>query len=132
MSNYNTSREPMTMGEFIALALSNGWTLSAKDADQNVDEINLVDAQGRMIVAYIQPTIHRRHIGFMGSVYGLCEVWDECTIEQKVLEGQDLDEDTAGAEAIEAYEAVLAYYDPQPDGADKARRELSEIGGRCA
>lgn len=122
----------MTMEEFVAVANSEGWTLAAKDPDQNADEINLVDAHDRMIVAYSQPTIHRLHIGFMGSVYGLCEVWDECTIEQKVLEGQILDEDTTGAEAIEAYEAVLAYYDPEPDGADEERRELSEIGRRGA
>jgi hypothetical protein len=130
MSNYNTSREPMTMDEFIALAESHGWTLAAKDADQNVDEINLVDLRGRMIVAFPQPTIHGHHIGFRGSVYGLCEVWDECTTEQKVLEGQILDEDTTVAGAIEAYEAVLAYYDPEPDGADQERRELSETAGQ--
>jgi hypothetical protein len=130
MSNYNTSREPMTMDEFIALAESTGWTRAATDPDQNADDINLVDAHGRMIVAYSQPTIHRHHIGFRGSVYGLCEVWDECTTEQKVLEGQILDEDTTVAEAIEAYEAVLAYYDPEPDGADQERRELSETAGQ--
>ena len=122
----------MTMEEFVAVANSEGWTRAATDPDQNGDEINLIDAHGRMIVAYSQPTIHRHHIGFMGSVYGLCEVWDECTIEQKVLEGQILDEDTTGAEATEAYEAVLAYYGPEPDGADGVRRELSEIGGRGA
>ena len=128
MSNYITSREPMTMDEFIALAVSNGWTLAAKDADQNVDEINLVDPSGRMIVAFPQPTIHSNHIGFIGSVYGLCEVWEEGSIEQKILEGQDLDGSATGADAAAAYGNVLASYDPQPDDADEVRRELSEIG----
>jgi hypothetical protein len=128
MSNFNTSREPMTMDEFIALAVSNGWTLAAKDADQNVDEINLVDAKGRMIVAFPQPTIHGHHIGFIGSVYGLCEVLEEGTIDQKILEGQDLDGSATGADAAAAYGNVLAAYDPQPDDADEVRRELSEIG----
>jgi len=128
MSNYNTSREPMTMDEFIALAVSNGWTLAPKDADQNVDEINLVDPRGRMIVAFSQPTIHGNHIGFIGSVYGLCEVWEEGSIEQKILEGQDLDGSATGADAGAAYGNVLASYDPQPDDADEVRRELSEIG----
>jgi hypothetical protein len=130
MSNYNTSREPMTMEEFIATATSKGWTLAPKHPGQNVFEINLVDAQGRRIVAYIQPTIHKDHIGFVGSVYGLVEVWEEDTIEQKILEGQDLDEDTTGAEAVEAYDAALAYYDPEPDGADEVRRGLSENAGQ--
>lgn len=128
MSNFNTSREPMTMDEFIALAVSNGWTLAPKDADQNVDEINLVDAKGRMIVAFPQPTIHGHHIGFIGSVYGLCEVLEEGTIDQKILEGQDLDGSATGADAAAAYGNVLAAYDPQPDDADEVRRELSEIG----
>lgn len=130
MSNYNTSRDPMTMDEFIALAVSNGWTLAATDLDQNADEINLVDAHGRMIAAYPQPTIHGHHIGFMGTVYGLCEVWEEGSIEQKVLEGQDLDEDTTGDEAVVAYEEVLAYYDPKPNDADEVRRELSETASQ--
>ena len=87
MSNYNTSREPMTMEEFVAAANSKGWTLAPKGAGQNVCEIELVDAHGRMIVAYIQPTIHKCHIGFAGSVHGLLEVWEEGSTEQKILEG---------------------------------------------
>lgn len=132
MSNYNTSREPMTMEEFIATATSKGWTLAPKHPGQNVFEINLIDAQARMIVAYIQPTIHEYHIGFVGSVYGLVEVWEEGSIEQKILEGQDLDGSATGADAAAAYGNVLASYHPQPDDADEVRRELSEIGGRDA
>lgn len=128
LANFNTSREPMTTDEFIEAANSQGWALAATEVDQNFDEINLVDARGRMITAYSQPTIHRHHIGFIGTVYGLCEVWQEGTIQQKVLEGQDLDDGTAGADAVEAYDEVLAYYDPQPAHADEVRRELSEIG----
>jgi len=123
MSNYNTSREPMTMGEFIALALSNGWTLSAKDADQNVDEINLVDARGRMIVAFPQPTIHGHHIGFIGSVYGLCEVLEEGTIDQKILEGL-----APGATAVGAVE-TLASCVQEPNDTEEIPRTLTELGG---
>lgn len=122
MANYNTSRKPMTMDEFIALAMSNGWTLPAKDADQNVDEINLVDAKGRMIVAFPQPTIHGHHIGFIGSVYGLCEVLEEGTIDQKVLEGQDL-----GATAAGAAES-LAYCDREPNDTEEIPGTLTEVG----
>ena len=132
MSNDNTSRAPMTMEEFIATATSKGWALAPKHPGQNVFEINLVDAQARMIVAHIQPTIHEYHIGFVGSVYGLVEVWEEGSIEQKILEGQDLDGSATGADAGAAYGNVLASYDPQPDDADEVRRELSEIGGRGA
>ena len=128
MASYNTSRQPMTMDEFLAYANSKGWTLTAKEADQMADEINLVDAGGRLIIAYPQRTIHRDHIGFIGSVYGLCEVWREGSIEQKVLEGEDLDDGTTGADAVEAYDEVLAYY--RPADADEVRRELSEIGAR--
>lgn len=132
MSNYNTSRAPMTMEEFIATATLKGWALAPKDAGQNVLEINLVDAHGRMIVAYIQPTIHEYHIGLIGSVYGLCEVWEEGSIEQKILEGQDLDVGMTGANAVAAYRNVLAHYDTEPDDADEVRRELSENAGqRC-
>jgi hypothetical protein len=130
MSNYNTSREPMTMEEFVATATSKGWTRAATAPDQNADEINLVDARGRMIVAYIQPTIHKDHIGFVGSVHGLVEVWEEGSIEQKVLEGQDLDGSATGAHAVAAYDVALAYYDPKPDDADEVRRELSEDSGQ--
>lgn len=122
MSNYNTSREPITMDEFIALAVSHGWTLSAKDADQNVDEINLVDAKGRMIVAFPQPTIHGHHIGFIGSVYGLCEVLEEGTIDQKILEGQDTDATVAGA--VE----TLAYRVQEPNDTEEIPRTLTEVG----
>lgn len=128
LANFNTSREPMTMDEFIEAANSKGWTLAATEVDQNFDEINLVDARGRMITAYSQPTIHRHHIGFIGTVYGLCEVWQEGTAEQKVLEGRDLDEGTTGAEALEVYNEVLEYYDPEPADADDVRLELMEIG----
>lgn len=130
MSNSNTSRAPMTMEEFIATATSNGWTLAPKDVGQNVLEINLVDAHGRMIVAYVQPTIHEYHIGFIGSVYGLCEVWEEGSIEQKILEGQDLDVGMTGANAVAAYRNVLAHYDTEPHDADEVRRELSETAGQ--
>ena len=122
MSNYNTSREPMTMAEFIALAVSNGWTLAAKAADQNVDEINLVDAKGRMIVAFPQPTIHGHHIGFIGSVYGLCEVLEEGTIDQKILEGQDPDATAAGA--VE----TLAHCVQEPNDTEEIPRTLTEVG----
>jgi hypothetical protein len=122
MSNFNTSREPMTMDEFIALAVSNGWTLAPKDADQNVDEINLVDAKSRMIVAFPQPTIHAHHIGFIGSVYGLCEVLEEGTIDQKILEGQD-----PGAPAVGAVE-TLAYCVQEPNDTEEIPRTLTEAG----
>lgn len=122
MSNYNTSREPMTMDEFIALAASNGWTLAARDADQNVDETNLVDAKGRMIVAFPQPTIHGHHIGFIGSVYGLCEVLEEGTIDQKILEGQD--PGAMGAVAVE----TLAYCVQEPNDTEDIPRTLTEVG----
>jgi hypothetical protein len=112
----------MTMDEFIALAVSNGWTLAPKDADQNVDEINLVDAKGRMIVAFPQPTIHGNHIGFIGSVYGLCEVLEEGTIDQKILEGQDL-----GAPAVGAVE-TLAYCVQEPNDTEEIPKTPTEVG----
>lgn len=122
MSNYNTSREPMTMDEFIALAESHGWTLAAKDADQNVDEINLVDARERMIVAFPQPTIHGHHIGFIGNVYGLCDVLEEGTIDQKILEGQDLG--TMRADAVEK----PAYCVQEPNDTEDISRTPTEVG----
>jgi hypothetical protein len=128
LHRFNTSREPMTMDEFIEAANSKGWALAATGVNQNFDEINFVDARGRMITAYSQPTIHRDHIGFIGSVYGLCEVWQQGTLEQKILEGQDLDDGTTGTDAVEAYDEVLEYYDPPPAQSDEVRRELSEIG----
>lgn len=118
----------MTMEEFVALANSKGWTQVAGEVDQRADEISLVDARGRMIVAYPQPTIHSPHVGFIGGVYGLCEVWQQGTLEQQVLEGQDLDQWISGAHAVEAYDEVLTYYDTEPGRAKEVRRELSEIG----
>lgn len=130
MSNYNTSREPMTMAEFIALAESDGWTLEATDPNQLKDEVNLVDGAGQMIVAYPQPTQFSDHIGFRGSNYGLLEVWDELSLEQMVLEGIIPDEEPSGAEELAALAAVLLHYESHQDLGDMVREMLTEIGSR--
>jgi len=122
----------MTMDEFIAVAKSQGWAPSDSHAGQPNDEVNFADGAGRMIVAYPQPTRFSDHIGFRGGNYGLVEVWKEGSLEQAILEGQDIDNDVDGAEVTEALAEVMAYYDPEPDGADGVRQELSEIGGRGA
>ena len=127
MANYNISRRPLTMDRFVEIAKSKGWSLAAKDPDQPSDDINLVDAGGRIIVAYPQPTIFKDHIGFMGGVYGLLELWQQ-SLEQRILEDYGLDEDLEPGEAIEALDEVLFYYDEEPVEAVEVRRELSAIG----
>jgi hypothetical protein len=130
MSNYNTSREPMTIDEFIALAETDGWTRVASHADQPNDEVTLADVAGRMIVAYPQPTQFSDHIGFKGSNYGLLEVWEEGSLEQKFLEGQDPDEETPCAEELAALAAVLLHYESRQDLGDTVRAMLTDIGSR--
>jgi len=130
MSNYNTSREPMLMDEFIALAESNGWSLVATDSKQPRDEVNLVDAAGRMIVAYPQPTVLDPHIGFKGGVYGIVEIWREGSLEQHVLEGQEVDEDATCVEELGALAELLKYYENRPMPADTVREMLTDIGSR--
>lgn len=130
MSNYNTSREPMTMDEFTALADTDGWTRVANHAAQPKGEVILVDGAGRMIVAYPQPTQFSDHIGFKGSNYGLLEVWEEGSLEQIVLEGQDPDEETTCAEELAALAAALLHYESHQDIGDTVRAMLTDIGSR--
>lgn len=130
MSNYNTSRDPMTMDELVALAETDGWSRVANHAAQPDDEVTLVDGADRMIVAYPQPTQFSDHIGFMGSNYGLLEVWEEGSLEQIVLEGQDPDEETPCAEELTALAAVLLHYESRQDLGDTVRAMLTDIGSR--
>ena len=115
------------MKRFIAIAKTKGWMLAATDPSRPRDEVNMVDAAGRMIIAYPQPTIFKDHIGFIGGVYGLLELWQQ-SLEQRILEDCDLDQDLGSGEAIEALEEVLFHYDVEPRGAGQVRRQLSEIG----
>lgn len=130
MSSYNTSREPMLMDEFIALAESNGWSLATTDPKQPRDEVNLVDAAGGMIVAYPQPTVLDPHIGFRGGVYGLVEIWQEGSVEQHVLEGQEVDDEVTSAEELGALAEILKHYEDRPMPADTIREMLTDIGSR--
>jgi hypothetical protein len=115
------------MNRFIVIAKVKGWMLAAKNPGRPRDEVNMVDAAGRTILAYPQPTIFKDHIGFIGGAHGLLELWQQ-SLEQRILEDSDLDEDLECGEAIEALEEVLFYYDREPRGAGEVRRQLIEIG----
>ncbi|WIY68094.1 hypothetical protein KB221_08220 [Aquidulcibacter paucihalophilus] len=118
MSSYDTSREPMLMREFLALAESQGWSRAARDPEQPRDEMNLVDGAGRMIVAYPQPTRFGEHTGFKGGCYGLVQVWNCGSPEQAALEGHDQGDDLDEADTTAALARALAYYGQKPAVAD--------------
>jgi hypothetical protein len=128
--NYNTSREPLLMNEFIALAESNGWSLAAPDSVRPSHEVILVDAKRREIVAYSDETTLSHHIGFKGGAYGLVELWREGNLEKAMLEGHDLDPEVTCLEELSALVEILKYYEPRPLPGRKIRRLLKDIGSR--
>ena len=132
MPKISISRRPLTMEGFIEIAQSKGWTLAAKDPCRPCEEVNLVDAGGRTIVAYPDETVFKHHIGIDGAVFGLVEIWQEGSLEHRLLRlddlGEDLDEDLAGPAGVEALLEVLSFYDNVPDNVEDVRQLLSQAG----